>query len=42
VAWMVTGDFIDWWDALIWLIAFVFIELNVFEWRHESHEEVAA
>jgi hypothetical protein len=42
VAWMVTGDFIDWWDALIWLVAFVFIELNVFEWRHESHEEAAA
>ena len=42
VAWMVTGDFVDWWDALLWLIAFVFIELNVFEWRQESHEEAAA
>lgn len=42
VAWMVTGDFVDWWDAFLWLVAFVFIELNVFEWRHESHEEVAA
>ena len=39
VAWMVTGDFVDWWDALLWLVAFVFIELNVVEWRQESHEE---
>ncbi len=42
VAWMVTGDFVDWWDAFLWLVAFVFIELNVVEWRHESHEEAAA
>jgi hypothetical protein len=42
VAWMVTGDFVDWWDAFLWLVAFVFIELNVFEWRQESHEEAAA
>ena len=42
VAWMVTGDFVDWWDAFLWLVAFVFIELNVFEWRQESHEEEAA
>ena len=41
VAWMVTGDFVDWWDAFLWLVAFVFIELNVVEWRHESHEEAA-
>jgi hypothetical protein len=41
VAWMITGDFVDWWDAFLWLVAFVFIELNVFEWRQESHEEAA-
>jgi hypothetical protein len=41
VAWMVTGDFVDWWDAFLWLVAFVFIELNVVEWRHESQEEAA-
>ncbi|MDH3758697.1 MAG: hypothetical protein OEV10_07160 [Gammaproteobacteria bacterium] len=41
VAWMVTGDFVDWWDAFLWLVAFVFIELNVIEWRQESHEETA-
>jgi hypothetical protein len=41
VAWMVTGDFVDWWDAFLWLVAFVFIELNVIEWRQESHEKAA-
>ncbi len=41
VAWMVTGDFVDWWDAFLWLVAFVFIEMNVVEWRQESHEEAA-
>ena len=41
IAWMATGDFVDWWDALLWLVAFVFIEMNVVEWRHESLEEAA-
>lgn len=41
VAWMVAGDFVDWWDAILWLVAFVFIELNVVEWRQEGHEEAA-
>ncbi|MEO1247173.1 MAG: hypothetical protein AAFX56_15925 [Pseudomonadota bacterium] len=37
--WMWKGQFKDWWDALLWLIAFVFIEMNVFEWRAESHHD---
>ena len=37
--WMWKGQFKDWWDALLWLVAFVFIELNVFEWRAESHRQ---
>ena len=41
VAWYVMGDFADWWDALLWLIAFVFIELNVFEWREEAKQQPA-
>ena len=41
VAWMITGEFVDWWDAFLWLVAFVFIELNVVEWRQESQEEAA-
>lgn len=35
--WMWKGEFKDWWDASLWLVAFVFIELNVFQWREESH-----
>jgi hypothetical protein len=38
IIWFFIGDFVDWWDAFLWLVAFVFIELNVFEWRQESHE----
>jgi hypothetical protein len=41
VYWGVKGDFVDFWDAFLWLVAFVFIELNIFEWRQEDYEEVA-
>ena len=36
VYWGVAGDFLDFWDAFLWLFAFVFIELNVFEWQAET------
>lgn len=36
--WGIKGDFIDFWDAFLWLVAFVFIELNVVEWRQEVNE----
>lgn len=39
VYWGVAGDFVDFWDAFLWLVAFVFIEMNVFEWRMESLEQ---
>jgi len=38
IYWGIKGDFVDFWDAFLWLVAFVFIELNVFEWRQESLE----
>ena len=38
VYWGLKGDFVDFWDAFLWLVAFVFIEMNVFEWRRESLE----
>jgi hypothetical protein len=38
--WAVKGDFVDYWDSALWLLAFVFIELNVFEWRQEAKETV--
>jgi hypothetical protein len=42
IYWGIKGDFIDFWDAFLWLVAFVFIELNVFEWRQESLEKEEA
>lgn len=35
VYWGFEGEFLDFWDAALWLFAFVFIELNVFEWQQE-------
>ena len=36
VYWGFKGDFVDFWDAFLWIVAFVFIERNVFEWREEA------
>jgi hypothetical protein len=36
--WGIKGDFVDFWDAFLWLVAFAFIELNVLEWRQEIKE----
>ena len=36
IYWAINGDFVDWWDSFLWLLAFFFIELNVVEWRKES------
>jgi len=41
VYWGVYGDFVDFWDAFLWLLAFFFIEMNVVEWRQEELEEQA-
>lgn len=40
IYWGAKGDFVDFWDAFLWLVAFVFIELNVFEWRQESEAKL--
>ncbi len=41
--WGYAGSFLDFWDAALWLFAFIFIELNVFEWQWEtSHEAETA
>ena len=42
IYWGLKGDFVDFWDAFLWLVAFVFIELNVFTWRAEELAEEAA
>lgn len=41
IYWGFAGDFLDFWDAALWLFAFIFIEMNVFEWQHESQVEPA-
>jgi hypothetical protein len=42
IYWGINGDFVEFWDALLWLVAFVFIELNVFEWQKETQEQAMA
>ncbi len=34
--WGIKGTFLDFWDAFLWLVAFIFIELNIFQWREEE------
>ena len=38
VYWGVTGNFLECWDAFLWIVAFVLIELNMFEWQAEVAE----
>ena len=42
VYWGYMGDGIGFWDAFLWLAAFIFIELNIFQWRQEEEEEASA
>ncbi len=35
VYWGVTGNFLEFWDAFLWILAFVLIEMNMFEWQAE-------
>lgn len=41
VLWGIDGDFLDFWDAFLWIVAFVFIEMNLFEWHSEVEEQEA-
>ena len=36
--WGFLGGFLDFWDALLWSIAFVVIELNLFQWQQETND----
>ena len=38
VYWGFKGDFVDFWDAALWLLAFFFIEMNIFQWHEETEE----
>ena len=35
IYWHIYGAFIDYWDAYLWLLAFMMIDLNVFKWDDE-------
>ena len=36
IQWQIEGGFVDTLDAYLWLIAFVFIEMNFFDWQQEK------
>jgi hypothetical protein len=38
IYWHIYGAFIDYWDAYLWLLAFVMIDLNIFKWGDEAGE----
>jgi hypothetical protein len=40
VYWGIKGDFVDFWDAFLWLLAFFFIEMNIFQWHEEKEQEI--
>lgn len=39
VYWGVSGELLDFWDAFLWIVAFVFIELNIFRWHEEIQQD---
>lgn len=41
-AWAYTGVWLDIVDAVLWLFAFFFIEMNLFQWHNESEHETEA
>jgi len=36
--WGIKGGLLDFWDAFLWLVAFWFIEVNIFQWNTETEE----
>jgi hypothetical protein len=34
--WLLYSDFLDFWDAFLWLIAFAFIELDILDWQADT------
>jgi len=37
--WGIKGGLLDFWDAFLWLVAFWFIEVNIFKWNAETKIE---
>lgn len=42
VYWGIDGKFLDFWDAFLWLVAFMFIEMNIFQWHARGATEAPA
>ncbi len=42
VYWGVTGDWLDFYDALLWILCFMVIELNIFKYESEEDESPTA
>ena len=36
VYWGIYGDFLEFWDAFLWIVAFVFIEMNMLNWKQDD------
>ena len=36
IYWGVTAALLDFWDAFLWLVAFAFIEMNIFNWQAQA------
>ena len=36
IYWGIVGNFLEFWDAFLWIVAFIFIENNLFEWQAET------
>ena len=36
VYWLLFSEFLDFWDALLWLVAFAFIEMNILDWQPDE------
>ena len=34
--WALDGALLDFWDAALWIVSFIFIEMNFFEWQRET------
>ena len=41
IYWGIAGPILDFWDALLWIVAFVFIEMNMFQWQEETSQAAA-
>lgn len=42
IIWGIYGNFMDFWDAFIWIAAFFFIELNLLQWHEETEAQAHA